>query len=84
MYCIAGKFGEFILFKYLTEKVWQINRSVKRLLIVSTNLDGFSLANHERFTKFTKLSPCQIFPLYNYIHTVHNYTRWSSITHKLH
>ena len=40
------------------KKVWQINRSASRLSIVSTNLDGFSLANHGRFAKFppSKLS----------------------------
>ena len=38
-------FGEFTLFKHLAEKVWQMNRSVKGLLIVTTTLDGFSLAN---------------------------------------
>ena len=46
------------------KKVWRINRSANRLSIVSTKLDGFSLANHGRFAKFTKLSPCQTFPLY--------------------
>ena len=38
------------------KKVWRINRSAKGLLIVTTTLDGFSLANHERFAKFAKLS----------------------------
>ena len=33
-----------------------MNRSAKRLLIVSTNLNGFSLANHGQFIKFAKLS----------------------------
>ena len=28
------------------KKVWQMNRSAKGLLIVTTNLDGFSLVNH--------------------------------------
>ena len=37
-------------------KVWQINGSANGLFIVSTNLDGFSLANHGRFAKFAKLS----------------------------
>ena len=32
--------------------------------MVSTNLDGFSLANHRKFAKFTKISPRQTFPLY--------------------
>ena len=47
-----------------SKKVLRINRSANRLLIVSTNLDGFSLANHGRFAKVTKLSPCHTFPLY--------------------
>ena len=38
------------------KKVWRMNRSAKGLLIVTTTLDGFSLANHRRFTKFAKLS----------------------------
>ena len=50
------KLGEFTLFEHLEKKVWLIDRSAKRLFIVSTNLDGFSLANHRRFAKFTKLS----------------------------
>ena len=55
IYCIAGKFGELTRFEHLVE-VWQINGSGNRLLIVNTNLDGFSLANHRRFAKFAKLS----------------------------
>ena len=43
-------------------KVWRINRSDDRLLIVSTNLVGFSLANHRWFAKFAKLSPPPNFP----------------------
>ena len=48
---MGGKFGEVTLFEHLAKenlvkKVWQINRSDNRLLIVSTNLDGFSLAKH--------------------------------------
>ena len=39
-------------------------KSAKGLLIVTTTLDGFSLANHRRFTKFIKLSAHQTFPLY--------------------
>ena len=45
-----------LLFSSIWRKVWQSNRSSKRLIIVSTNLDGFSLANHRRFTKFAKRS----------------------------
>ena len=55
---VAGKYGSHNVWqKWMDEKVWQMNRSAKRLLIVTTNLDGFSLANHWWFTKFTKLSP---------------------------
>ena len=55
---IAEKFGretfsKFAFFKHLSKKVWWINRSAKRLLIVNTNLDGLSLENHEQFDKFT-------------------------------
>ena len=57
IYCIVGKFGEFVLFKNLMKKVWQINRSYKRLLITSTNLNGFNLVNNGRFAKFAKLIP---------------------------
>ena len=39
-------FGEFTLFKHLAEKVWRMNRSSKGLLIVTNNVDGFSLVNH--------------------------------------
>ena len=39
------KFGKFTLFKCLAKKVWQMNRSAKVLLIVTTNLDDFSLIN---------------------------------------
>ena len=63
-YHIVGKFGELTLLSLWWKKVWRINRSANRLLIVSTNLDSFSLANHRRFTTFAKLSPHQTFPLY--------------------
>ena len=36
-YCIVGKFG--------SNNVWPMNRLTRRLLIVTTNLDGFSLVN---------------------------------------
>ena len=51
----------------LFSSIWQnrqINRSAKRLLTVTTTLDGFSLVNHRRFTKYTKLYTHQTFPLY--------------------
>ena len=47
------------------KKVWRINRSANRLLIISTNLDGFSLANHGRFAKFANISHRQSFPPYS-------------------
>ena len=49
------------------KKVWRMNSSAKWLLIVTTNLDGFSLANRRRFAKFAKLSTHLTFPLYGII-----------------
>jgi len=44
---LAGqKFGEFTHFEQLAEKVWQMNRFSQKVIIVSRNLDGFSLVNH--------------------------------------
>ena len=48
-----------LLSSSIWQKVWQLNRSARRILIVRTNLVGFSLANHRLFTKLfppTKLS----------------------------
>ena len=56
IYCIVGKFG--------SNNVWRTNRLTRRLLIVTTNLDGFSLVN-DWFTKFAKISLHQTFSLYN-------------------
>ena len=53
---MVGKYGKLTHFECLVKESWQINRSANRLLIVSTNLDDFSLANHRQFTKFAKLS----------------------------
>ena len=50
--CIAGKFGEMTS-SIWRKKVWR-NTSAKRLLIVSTNFDGFSLANHARLAKLSR------------------------------
>ena len=36
------------------KKVWRNHRSTNRLLILSTNLDGFSLVDHRQFAKFAK------------------------------
>ena len=38
---VAILFDETGLTKILVKKVWQTNRSVKRLLILTTNLGGF-------------------------------------------
>ena len=48
------------------EKGWWINRSTKRLLIVTTNLDGISLANCWWFTKFAEIFH-PTFPLYGIV-----------------
>ena len=60
---MEGKFGG--------RKVWRINSTANRL-IISTNLDGFSLANHRQFTKFTNVSPRQSFPPYSTWYNVFN------------
>ena len=54
IYRIVGKFGGENVWqiKGLVEKVCQMNRSAKGLLIVTITLDGFSLANRRRFVKF--------------------------------
>ena len=36
-------FGKSGWIKILEKKIWQMNRLAKRLLIVTTNLEGFSL-----------------------------------------
>ena len=54
------------------KEVWRMNRSVG-LLIITTTLDGFSLANCRQFAK---LSTRQTFPLcsiYTEISKGHNY-----------
>jgi len=43
---VGRKFGEFT-FLSTGEKVWQMNRFSQKVIIVSRNLDGFSLANHQ-------------------------------------
>ena len=46
------------------KKVWRINRSANRLLIVCTSLDGFSLDNSPNSPNFhpTKFSRYTVFP----------------------
>ena len=65
-------FGKRRWMETLVEKVWQTNRSTKRLLIVTTNLDGFSLANCWWSVKFTKVPPpiWQTFPPYGIRHSI--------------
>ena len=43
-------------YKTYSRKVWQMNRSAKRLLIITTS---FSWTNHRRFVKFAKLPTIQ-------------------------
>ena len=50
----GGRFGKLTLFEPLARESWRINRSANRLLIVSTNLDGFNLVNHGRFAKLSR------------------------------
>ena len=57
------KFGKVTLFEHLAKKFGDLIDQPKWLLIVSSNLDDFSLANHGQFAKFTKLS-LPNFPLY--------------------
>jgi len=42
---VGQKFDEFTCFEHLAKKVWQMNRFSQKVIIVSRNLDGFSLAN---------------------------------------
>ena len=78
LYYIMGKFGSekfgsekfgSLLFWLSNNKIWQINRSVESLVIISTNLDVFILAS---YWQFTKSSLHQASPLYsnNYYDTV--------------
>ena len=58
---VGGGLANQLFSSIWQKKVLQINRSSNRLLIVITNLDSFSLANHGLFAKF---SPRQTFPLH--------------------
>jgi len=42
---VGLKFGKFTRFEHLGKKVWQMNRFSQKIIIVSRNLDGFSLVN---------------------------------------
>ena len=56
---LAGKLGEFTLFTQLA----------KRLIIVSTNINGFSLASHGGFAKHPRSAAGMIV----LVHTVYKY-----------
>ena len=43
--------ANLLVFKHLAKEVWQINISAKGLIIVSSNLDGYRLVNHQQFAK---------------------------------
>ena len=55
-----------------------MNRSAKKLLIISTNLDGFSLASHWRFAKVPKLSPGKAFLLYGTLYAQQDFIYFAS------
>ena len=46
--------GEVWRINWLFSSIWRINRSANNLLTESTNLNGFSLANHGRFAKLSR------------------------------
>ena len=58
---VGGNIGKLICFKHLAKESWWINRSANRLLMISTNLDDYSLVNHGQFTKFANISPAKVF-----------------------
>jgi len=43
---VVEKFDKFTRFEHLVKKVWRINRFSQKVIIVSRNLDIFSLVNH--------------------------------------
>ena len=54
----GGRIWSIYSFRAFGEKsLIKMKRSAKRLLIVSTNLDGFSLVNDKQYAKFTKPPP---------------------------
>ena len=61
----SGKVWRIYSFRAFGEKFWRMNKFSQKVIIVSRNLDGFSLANCSWFAKFTKLFPCQTFLLYS-------------------
>ena len=69
MYYLTGKLGGGweSLVKLLFLSIWQINRLAKRLLIVSTNLNGFSSDNHEWFAKLSHHTVLHIIKSIDYL-----------------
>ena len=61
-----GEVGESTLFRHLAKKVWQISRSTKRSLIVSTNLVWGIMDNSPNSPHF----PLPNFPAIRYIHSL--------------
>ena len=51
---MGGSLANWLVSNIWRNKVWRINISANRLLIVSTNLDGFSLANRVRFAELSR------------------------------
>ena len=69
IYHIAGKFGGKNIWQIYSFQVFGRKKfggwiDQPKGYIIVTTMDDFSLANHRRFAKFTKLSPHQTFPLY--------------------
>ena len=55
------KLANLLFLSIWQKKVWQINRSAKSLIIVSTNQDGFSLANHDDSPNLPNFLPAKLF-----------------------
>ena len=49
------------------KKVWRMNRSAKGLLIVTTNLDGFSLVNHRYLPNSPNFLPAKLYCYIQYV-----------------
>ena len=56
-------------------RVWRMDRFSHKVIIISKNLDGFSLVNHGRFVKFAKLSRYTVC-MYVCINCTHIYFNW--------
>ena len=62
----GGKFWQgntlasWLVLSIWEKKIWWINRLANGLLMINTNLDGFSLPNHGRFAKFANVSSTKV------------------------